>query len=501
MHFNCINKKNKSGKFLQVLLMSLLASTVIFALSQTSYAKVIPNAYIVQVAETADINDLSEKVAKFTGGRVGHIYHKAIRGFSIHVPPGIVKSQILAQDGIISIEPDLEVELCAQTLPTSVDRIDIDLYNIAKIDGIDERIDVDIAVIDTGIDIDHPDLNVAGGVRFVPGPVSYDDDNGHGSEVSGVLAALDNGFGVVGAAPGARLWAIKCFDRNRSGSGSDILAGIDWVAANADTIEILNMSWSGTHQAPLHRTAIQSCVNAGVVCFSAAGNDSKDIYGADGLFGTNDDTWPAYFPEVAAISAMADSDGVSGGFGGATSYGGYADDSFAGFSNYSTTVTGSNPVDSPGKAIDLLMPAVDIYSTFMNGGYSYDTGTSLASPLAAGLAALYIAENGRAYNAAGVYAIRQVLINSGVLQSNLRGLTVSNDPDSYDENIGYYTPGDFDKDGVVAFEDFAMFSLAWLTANGDDQYHQPCDIGIPADYAVDSLDMEVLFDNWLVGFE
>ena len=346
-------------------------------------------------------------------------------------------------------------------------------------------------------------MNVVGGIRYVPGPSSYDDDNGHGTEVSGVLAALDNGFGVVGAAPGARLWSIKCFDRNRSGRGSVILAGINWVVANAETIEILNMSWSGTHEAPLHRQAIQNCVAAGVVCFSAAGNSSKDIYGADGIFGTNDDTWPAYFPEVAAISAMADSDGQPGGIGGATRITGYvyADDSFAGFSNYSNSVVTGNPVSSPGKAIDLIMPAVDIYSTFMNGGYSYDSGTSLASPLAAGMAALYIAENGRAMNAAEVYAIRQILIDSGTPQSSTRGLTLQNDPDAYNENIGYYTPGDFNKDGIVAFEDFSIFALAWMMEDGDAQYCPTCDIGIPVNYSIDLLDLKVFVNNWLVGLD
>ena len=488
--------------FLRVLLMVLAIGTMMLGLTENSYAKVIPNAYIVQVADSADINDVRGRLAKFTGGKIGHTYRHAIRGFSIHVPPGIAKSQMFARYGVIAVEPELEVELCSQTIPTSVDRIDIDLYNVAKIDGIDERVDVDIAIIDTGIDTDHPDLNVVGGRRFLPGsPTDYDDDNGHGSEVAGVLAALDNGIGVVGAAPGARLWALKCFDQNRAGTG-DILAAIDWVVANASTIEILNMSWSGIHQAPLHRTAIQSCVNAGVVCFAAAGNSNIDVYGVDGIFNTGDEVWPAYFPEVAAISAMADSDGLPGGVGGYTGITGYvyADDSFAYFSNYSNSVVGSNPVDSPGKAIDLMMPAVDIYSTFMNGGYSYDSGTSLASPLAAGLAALYIAENGRATNAAGVYAIRQALIDSGAMQSNSRGLIFQNDPDSYDENIGYYTPGDLNKDGIVSLEDFAIFASAWLTGDGDVQYCPVCDIGIPADYSIGPLDLKVFVDNWLVGF-
>lgn len=466
-----------SGKYhLRVFLLFTFIS-VVFGLAENSYAKVIPNAYIVQIADTADVSDVTGKMARFTGGKIGHKYSKTIRGFSIKVPPGIAKSQILAQNGVIAVQPDIEVELCAQTLPTSVDRIDIDLSSTAKIDGLDERVDVDIAVIDTGIDIDHPDLNVVGGRRFLSGggPTDYDDDNGHGTEVAGVMAALDNGFGIVGVAPGARLWSIKCFDQNRA-AGSQILAGIEWVITNADTIEILNMSWSGFHQAPFHRTAIQNCVAAGVVCFAAAGNAARDIYGPDNTFGTNDDTWPAYFPEVAAISAMADSDGQPGGTGGNTSYGNYPDDSFAGFSNYSNSVTGSNPVSSPGAAIDLLMPGVDIYSTNMGGGYAIDSGTSLSSPLAAGLAALYISVNGRATNANEVYAIRQALIDHGTLQSSPRGLTVRNDPDAFKEKIGVASPAtcdealaagysiqsDFNKDCYVDILDLIWIAEDWL---------------------------------------
>ena len=458
----------------------LIVALVIFCSVRNVGAGVIPNAYIVKVAKDVDVRSASEEMAKRTGGNIGYIYENSFRGFSVRVPPGFAQAQLRAQAGVQAVEPDLEVELCAQTLPAGVDRIDIQHFDIANIDGVDDRVDVDVAIIDTGIDVDHPDLNVVGGQRFLPGGPStdYDDDNGHGTEVAGVLAALDNGFGVVGVAPGARLWSIKCFDQNRN-AGSQILAGIEWVVTNADTIEILNMSWSGIHPAPFHREAVQSCVAAGVVCFAAAGNSARNLYGPDGIFGDNQNTWPAYFPEVAAISCMADSDGRPGGLGANTSFGGYADDSFAGFSNYSTGVIGSNPVNSPGAAIDLMMPGVDIYSTFIGGGYSFDSGTSLSSPLAAGLAALYIAKNGRASNAAGVYAIRQALIDGASGQTSSRGLALLNDPDGKRENIGF-CPGagamvngipkwwlaQFDDNGVNWTGDLAHYSTIDFDGDG-----------------------------------
>jgi subtilisin family serine protease len=113
------------------------------------------------------------------------------------------------------------------------------------------------------------------------------------------------------------------------------------------------------------------------------------------------------------------------------------DDSYATFSNYSTNVVQGNPVMSPGAGIDLLMPGVDVISTYMGGGYTDMSGTSMASPHAAGLAALYIAEHGRAGNADGVYAIRQALIDSGIPQDSVNGLEITDPRDGNAERIGW----------------------------------------------------------------
>jgi len=207
------------------------------------------------------------------------------------------------------------------------------------------------------------------------------------------------------------------------------------VTDRAGQIELANMSLGVTGTSSSFRTAIKKSVAAGIVYVVAAGNDGKDVYGSDGVFGTDDNFIPAAYPEVAAISAMADSDGQPGGLGSSTSYG--SDDSFASLSNFSRTVIADNPVISPGAAIDLLMPGISIYSTNMGGGYTTKSGTSMASPHAAGLAALYITVNGRATDAAGVYAIRQALIDSGVVQNSDRGLAHLNDPDANWENIGW----------------------------------------------------------------
>jgi subtilisin family serine protease len=272
------------------------------------------------------------------------------------------------------IEADLIAQAVGQIVPDGVARIGAELNTTADIDGVDDsRVDVDIAIIDTGIDLDHPDLDVIDNVNFSNTKRSGDDDNGHGTHVAGTAAAIDNDFGVVGVAPGARLWAGKVLDRRGSGFFSDVIAGIDYVTDNADLIEVANMSLSGTGSLASLHTAIKNSVNAGVVYVVAAGNSSKDIYGGDGIFGGSDDVIPAAYPEVAAISAIND-----------------ADDTFAGFSNFSA-----------GAAIDLAAPGVNILSTWRGGGYNTISGTSMSSPHVAGAAALEAATNGRAGDADG----------------------------------------------------------------------------------------------------
>lgn len=178
----------------------------VLILTPVTQAKIIPNAYIVQVSESFDANEVAHGVGAFTRGNISHIYKSAIKGFAIQVPPGVGRAQILSWVGIIKVEPDLEIRLASQRIPTGIDRIDIDLNNTAKIDGIDERVDIDVAILDTGIDANHPDLNVFMGQNFADGASSeWDDGNGHGTHVSGTVAALDNNIGVVGVVPGARL--------------------------------------------------------------------------------------------------------------------------------------------------------------------------------------------------------------------------------------------------------------------------------------------------------
>jgi len=403
-----------------------------------------PNLSLEQVIvsfrqEVTDARATAESFMGPLGGRLGHVYEHSLRGFSAQFPAVALKG--IANHPLVKhVEADLVMQ-GFQTLPTGVDRIDAEVNRIGGMIGDGKSIDVDIAIIDSGI-APHPDLNVVDGVRFYTinsGPPrsrgtfsdgNYADDNGHGTHVAGIAAARDNGFGVVGVAPGARLWAVKVLNANNTGQLSDIIAGIDWVNERSDTIEIANMSLGGQGYSPALRTAIQDTVAKGVVFVVAAGNDWGDIHGLDKTFNTSDDVIPAAYPEVATIAAYADSDGIPGGLGLATSWGQYGyDDTWWGPSNFSnsngsgnTAFLAANPVESPGLGIDLILPGVDILSTWPGGGYRKLSGTSMAAPHAAGLAALHIHQHGRAENAEQVAAIRQALIDGGKAWNSPEGL-------------------------------------------------------------------------------
>ncbi|MBI1930785.1 S8 family serine peptidase [Candidatus Poribacteria bacterium] len=420
------------------IILFIVALLGMMSIHTTAIAQVIPGRYIVVFkGDVATPGAVATSLARAHGLNITHTYSSALRGFAADVPAGMLAA--LQQDPRVAfIEPDLVATAFNQPLPTGINRIDADLNCKANINGIDDRVDVDIAIIDTGIDLAHPDLNVVFNRSFITGIPTGDDDHGHGTHVAGTAAALDNTIGVVGVAPGAKLWALKVLNSSGFGSFANVIAAIDFVTQNASQIEVVNMSLGGTSQLNSLRTAIQNSVNAGVVYVVAAGNSRQDVYGPDGVFPSNDDTIPAAYPEVATISAMGDTDGQAGGLGSNTSYG-TADDTFASFTNFSRSVVAGNPVNSSGAAIDLAAPGVDILSTWKNGGYNTISGTSMASPHVAGAVALYIAANGRATNAAGVYAIRQALINAAQPQTAWRPSN-PNDPDANPEGLANANP-------------------------------------------------------------
>ncbi len=156
----------------------------------------IPGEYIVVLKPTAR----GEEVAQQHGLAARHQFKHALNGFAGHIPEGRLNA--LQNDPRVEfIEQDIEMHALSQIVPTGIRRIGADVSPAARIDGIDERVNADIAIIDTGIDLTHPDLNVYRNVSFVSGTTSGNDDHGHGTHVAGIAAALDNNIGVVGVAP------------------------------------------------------------------------------------------------------------------------------------------------------------------------------------------------------------------------------------------------------------------------------------------------------------
>jgi subtilisin family serine protease len=232
---------------------------------------------------------------------------------------------------------------------------------------------VDIAVLDTGVSLTHPDLNVYRDVTFINGTITGNDDNGHGSHVAGIAAAKDNDIGIVGISPGARIWAIKVCDTAGECKITNQIKGIEYAIEHADEIDVLNISIENPNS-PALNNIINAAVKAGITVVVSAGN-----YGKDASM-----TTPANNPNVLTVSAIADSDGVCGAAGPDLTIEGdnstIIDDSFAYFSNF-------------GPVVKIAAPGVNILSTYNGTGYAVDSGTSMAAPYVSGAAAIYKAQH------------------------------------------------------------------------------------------------------------
>ena len=257
----------------------------------------VPNSgdeYIVVLKQSARSDD----VVREHGLQPRRRYKHAVNGFAGQIPEGRLRS-VKNDPRVVLVEPDVVITALGQTVPDGVRRIGAAECPLARIDGNDERVNVDIAIIDTGIDLTHPDLNVYQHVSFTADSADGNDGHGHGTHVAGTAAALDNNVGVVGVAPGARLWAVKVLDDSGAGSTSTIITGVEYVTQHADEIEVANMSLGGRGTSEALRLAIQNSIAKGVVYVAAAGNSGTDIFGGDGVFGTADDFFPGTIPKCS----------------------------------------------------------------------------------------------------------------------------------------------------------------------------------------------------------
>ncbi len=305
----------------------------------------------------SNVQGEANRAANAVGASIRHIYSHSIHGFSAGMSANAAAQLRSRNPNIAFCEQDQEMDAIqggpfdfrVVGRPTPSQPAQTTGWNITRVKGgAGTGSGTGTAwVIDTGIDSSHPDLNVDTGRshNFSTGP-SFEDGNGHGSHVAGIIGARDNSIGVIGVSPGATVVAVRVLNNNGSGSNSDVIAGVDYVAANGGDGDVANMSLGGGPSSALDNAVIAAA--AGGVKFTlAAGNESDSA--------TNHSPARANGTNVYTVSSFAQGDNWSS------------------FSNF------GNP------PIDFAEPGSSIRSTYKGGGYATLSGTSMAAPHLAGI--------------------------------------------------------------------------------------------------------------------
>ena len=287
--------------------------------------------------------------------RLTHVYTQTIAGAVMTLSRSEFEA-IRNDDRIEYIEQDRIITLAKPSNPGgggggSTPPPQVTPWGISRVNGVSTHTGSNVAwVIDSGIDLDHPDLNVdaSRSVSYITtgGSTGPDDQHGHGTHVAGTIAAINNSIGVIGVAPGATVIAVRVLDRRGSGSYSGVIAGVEYVGSNGSAGDVANMSLGGPVSQALD-DAVVAASNSGIKFVLAAGNESDNA--------NNHSPARANGNNVYTISAMSQGD------------------NWASFSNF-----GNPPVD-------YCAPGVSILSTWKSGGYNTISGTSMAAPHAAGV--------------------------------------------------------------------------------------------------------------------
>jgi subtilisin family serine protease len=352
----------------------MLRRTVLLVVALTALASVLvmsaqasgPGAdrYIVVLKNAVDSNAVANLHAQRYGASVDHVWSSALHGYSAVIPNDRVAA-VRADQNVAYVELDGIATTTAQTLPWGVDKIDADVSSTLAGNGSGAISNVDAYVIDTGIDTSHPDLNVVEFRQYASGPPR--DCNGHGTHVAGTIGARDDAAGVVGVAPGIRLHAVKVLNCAGSGSWSDVISGINYVAATTARPAVANMSLGGPQNTAVD-DAVKGAVASGVFFGVAAGNDGGNAC--------------AHSPAAAGTTSGVDTVAATD-----------SSDTEASWSNY-------------GSCVDIWAPGVSIYSTYKSGSYATLSGTSMATPHVVGGAALYLSSHTTASPGAVETALR-----------------------------------------------------------------------------------------------
>jgi subtilisin family serine protease len=343
----------RQTKSLYVLIITFTLSITVFGGSPPRKIVVFDDNFTNSAAQTALLKNFETIIEKPL---------KLVNGMSVYLPPQAQKA-LSKRPEVLRIDDDIRVMATGKPAnkpgggkkdpPAQAD--EVTPWGITHINAdlawtITSGANIKVAVVDSGIDLDHPDLagNVKGNVNTISSRKNGNDDNDHGTHVAGTIAAIDNKIGVVGGAPLASLYAVKVLDRKGSGWLVDIIEGLQWCIDN--DIDVINLSIGSSSGNQSYHDAIKAVYNAGIVIVAAAGNNGQ--YG-----GAID--YPGFYTETIAVSAID------------------ANNDLAYFSSY-------------GPQVDITAPGYAVYSTVRGGEYDTFGGTSMAAPHVVAAAALVL---------------------------------------------------------------------------------------------------------------
>jgi subtilisin len=372
------------------LIAAVLLAAVLTSLASAAAADAAPpptQPYVIVLLDPRDTTSLDRLEAQ-VGFRATARYQHALAGFAARLTEA--QAAAVRADGAVAYATvdvvfagaALDPVASGELVPPGVRRI-----RAATTTSAQRSANAAVAVLDTGLDLANPDLNAVNGVNCVTPGTPAQDDNGHGTHVAGTLAGRNTGSGVVGVAPGTRLYAVKVLGAKAGGTLSQILCGIDWVTRNAAAlnIRVVNMSLSGTgandgncgrtNGDPQH-LAICTSTAAGVSYVASAGNSGTNLAG----------TVPASYPEVLTVTATTDTDGIPGAKGPTPCSKTERDDSAWTKSNFAVAAHDAAHV--------VAAPGTCIVSTKRGGGTVAMSGTSMAAPHTAGAVALCLGTAG-----------------------------------------------------------------------------------------------------------
>lgn len=305
----------------------------------------VQNRCIVQLRQDinkADVKGLANAMAARGQSTLKHVYKNSIKGFTVNMPCHAAQNAFGGDTNILSMTPDSIVQI-SRGKPPKDGGAQQASYGTARVGGPVDGTGHTAWVIDSGVDLDHPDLNVDSSRGFTSiNQGGMEDQNGHGTHVAGTIGALDNSTGALGVAPNTTIVPVRVLDRRGSGSTSGVIAGVDHVGANASAGDCANMSLGGGVSQVLDDAVVAASEASGAYFVLAAGND--------GDHADNHSPARANGRNVFTISAID------------------SNDNMASFSNY-----GNPPVD-------YAAPGVSIFSLWKNGGTNTISGTSMASP-------------------------------------------------------------------------------------------------------------------------